>query len=305
VARRRRSYRKNSDDLLGTFVNNAIASSQKRATADRKAREAAARRAKTAEDRARRRAAKEAEQEQKRRDREAERRRKAAEREAEARRKAEEKEQARQRREQEKLDEKISKVFSRVLLELETEGLFPGETTALRIAREAVEKSVTPAQAKKYFISPKLDAVARECAMDYLEERIECEERFRSSEDYQQLASFVAGFRPQSESESSVEYTSLRTTFEAGVTAQLEQEALEEREQQEKERRELERKELFEELVASKSMFPDELEEFVELISDSDLSGNQARDSEEYAKFVANKTEYWASINAQLSEFDL
>ena len=158
---RTRSYRKNSDDLLGTFINNARASSQKRATADRRARDAAAKRAKTAETRAIARAVKEREREQNKREREAEKRRSAAAKEAESQRKADEKERERVRKESAKHDKKVNAVFSRVLLELETAGLFPGESTATRIACEAVDASVTPAKAKQYFISPKEDLVAR------------------------------------------------------------------------------------------------------------------------------------------------
>jgi hypothetical protein len=305
VARRRRSYRKNSDDVLGTFFNNAMASSQKSATAARRQRDAAARRDATAAKRSAARAAKEAEQRRKTRAREAERDRKAAEREAEARRKAEEKERERVRKEKAKLDEKVSKVMSRVLLDLETVGLFPGESTATAIALEAVEKSVTPAQAKKYFISPREESVARECAQEYLEGSIRCELRFRSITEYEALVSFVSDFRPQAEIEKSDDYQSLKAGFEEAISVLLEREALEEKERQERESREAERQRLYQKLCSSKAMFQDELEEFFDLISERDLSLEQALESNQYAEAVRNKQEYWVSINAQLSEFDL
>ena len=302
---RTRSYRKNSDDLLGTFINNARASSQKRATADRRARDAAAKRAKTAETRAIARAVKEREREQNKREREAEKRRNAAAKEAESQRKADEKERERVRKESAKHDKKVNAVFSRVLLELETAGLFPGESTATRIACEAVDASVTPAKAKQYFISPKEDLVARECAQEYLEGSVDCDLRFRSSTEYEELICFVSDFRPQVEVEASDDYQSLRVVFDGMITGLLEREALEERARQERESREVARQKLYRKLCSSKIMFQDELEEFLDFISEQDLSLKEALESEQYAEALTNKREYWAAINAQLFEFEL
>lgn len=305
MGRRRRSYRKNSNDLLGTFVNNALAESSKRATKERREREAAARREKTAKKREAARAAKDAERERNRRNREAERQRKAEERERERQARALERElereakalerqRVKEEKEAAKLREKTEKVFGRVLLDLEKAGFYPGEKTAADIAKKAVAGGITPAQASKYFVTGKEAQIGASCATELLNSKLDVEQRFTESLAYANLFEYVAAFRPQPDAMASEEYESLKATLDAEILQQIESEE-----------RADERAALIQELMDSKQMFRDELEEFAELIEENDFSSSDAIKSPQYQKFIENKASYWQTISSQLQPFDL
>ena len=294
MGRRRRSYRKNSNDLLGTFVNNALAESSKRATKERREREAAARRAKTAKKREAARAAKEAERERNRRNREAERRRKAEARELEREAKALERQRVKEEKEAAKLREKTEKVFGRVLLDLEKAGFYPGEKTAADIAKKAVAGGITPAQASKYFVTGEEAQIGASCATELLNSKLDVEQRFTESLAYANLFEYVAAFRPQPDAMASEEYESLKATLDAEILQQIESEE-----------RADERAALIQELMDSKQMFRDELEEFSELIEENDFSSSDAIKSPQYQQSIENKASYWQTISSQLHPFDL
>lgn len=355
MARRRKSYfaKSNRGKAGSVFINNMIADSQKRSRAADKEREQAAKRAATAKKRAASRAKREAEARrvaENKAFREKERKRRAAEKETEramkqrareqkARDKARlerRKEEERQRKAKERELAKVNKIYVRLVLDLEKNGLFPGERTAREISEDAVAASLSPTQAAKYFVVGKEDEVGARCAEDFLVQTLDFEERFTDLTQYQDLLSHVASFRPQTEIETSEVYHELKSAFETEVAETLERERIaaeekrererleeqarlererreeqerlererrEAQEKKEREQREAERVQLLSELSDSKEMFSDELEDFAELIEREDLSGTQAKERKEYSEYIENKKRYWSSLVDQLQPF--
>ena len=65
-------------------------------------------------------------------------------------------------------------------------------------------------------------------------------------------------------------------------------------------KRQSERKELITQLLKTKTMFSDEIEEFSEIIDKNDWSRHTCVQSKEYAQRVQNKAEYIAHVKAQI-----
>ena len=280
MARRRRSYGKGKDPVL-VFVNNCIAEGQKRERAEKKARAADAKRRARESERERARLAREAERERARQAREAERSRIQAEREAE-----------RQRKAQEKLDAKTNAISVRLESDMKKMGLYPGRDFLAKTAKEAVKLSVTAASAKKYFIADDEDAVALACAEEFLRSKKII--RHKNWDEYDALLAFVAGYRPQQDAAQDQKYIELETKIDE-LNQAYEAEM----------KRQDERNTLINQLLKSKTMFSDEIEEFAEIIEAKDWDKSDCEKSAEYKQRIQNKANYVAEVKAQIRTIKL
>ena len=270
MARRRRSYGAGKDNTA-VFINNCIAAHQKRKRAEEKAAAAASRRYARERDMAARRRAKEAEQAQKKAAREAERQRKV----------------------QLKLQEKEAKVAAKLKLDFELAGLYPGERTIAEIATKAVEGSVTPAQAKKYFLIGKEETLAEPCAVEYLEQ-IGIDAQYHDLKPCKAMRHIVTSLRPQTDADKDPDFIKLKAESDIRIKEKIA-----------KARRADEKHKLLGMLIKTKSMFSDEIEEFAEIIESKDWGRSQCEKSSEYQERIKNKADYVAQVKAQIRPIKL
>jgi flagellar biosynthesis GTPase FlhF len=226
-------------------------------------------------------AEKEAAASRRRSEREADSERKRREREAKSERKRAEKEAEKARKEQAKLDEKVEKVYVRLESDIKKMGLYPGEGFLAKTAEEAVKLSISVAQAKKYFVSDVEDKVARECAKEFLwDKEIIYPEEW---DEYDALVALVTGYRPQQDAAHDDKFTELEGKLK---------------------RRE-ERDTLISELLDSKIMFGDDIEEFAEIIEANDWGKSDCENSADYTRRVQNKSDYVMQVKAQIRTIKL
>lgn len=224
---------------------------------------------------------------------EAEKQRKRLAREAEKARNEAEKQAERRRREQEKLDAKASAVAERLKLDFDKVGLYPGDGVINRMAHAAVKASVSPAKARSYFIDGKEEEVARECAAEFLNSQGISDEH-SDVQGYEELVDFVAPFRPQKNAVEDPKYQKIKGQVEEAIQRSIEAE----------ERRD-ERKEFVEELLSSKSMFKDDIEDLAEIIESKDMGRQDILDSADYQSRIESKQKYVDEIKAQIVPFSL
>jgi len=272
MARKKNYFAKSNKGKAGAvFLNNVVAAHQKQQRENQKAAESA-----------KRRAAAEAERERKRLARAAEKARRQAERVAEQ-----------QRKQREKLEAKESAVAERLKLEFDKAGLFTSSSVIADISRKAVKASVTPAKAKSFFLDGKEDEIAESCAEEFLVSEgvgLECQDL----DDYKPLCNFVAQCRPQQKAVDYEAYQKLKARVDFQIEARLEME-----------RRSAEREELISELLKTKVMFKDEIEDFAEIIESQDLAVSDIVKSQEYKNRIENKRKYVQEVKNQITPIKL
>lgn len=224
---------------------------------------------------------------------EAEKERKRLAREAEKARIQAEKEAEKKRREQEKLDAKAAAVAERLKLDLDKVGLYPGSEVTDRLSHAAVKASVTPAKARSYFIDGKEDDIARDCAAEFLNSQGISEE-YSNVPGYSDLVDVVTPFRPQQDAVDDPKYQKIKAQVEVAIHEAIAAE-----------KRLSERKELIDQLIASKVMFKDDIEDFAEIIEDMDMSREIALESSEYQSRIEKKRQYVTEVMAQIVPFSL
>lgn len=153
MARRRRSYKANSDKLLSTAFNNYLAASAKKKKAE--ARERAKSTREYEKSAARR--AKEREAELKKAEREKIKRAKAKERELAAKNRAREVEKRKKARAEASYQKKVDAMTSRLSIELSNKNFLIVDDILDEIAEECLKALITPAKAYKFYVSPRED----------------------------------------------------------------------------------------------------------------------------------------------------
>ena len=262
----------NKGKALHVLCNNLSAAGEKRRKQEKKDAEKAANRSK-----------REFKRKMAREEREREDRKKRAEREAE-----------RQAKGKAKLNKETKTIADRVLLDLPKAGLHPSRGVAYEIAKKAIRASVSPTKAKSYFIDGKENELAKQCAVDYLNSTLRIEGRFNTSDEFKRLVELVRKSRPQKDASKMPEFAELKKKLQTKVNKQK---------QNEKRRRE--RHEFINELLTSKIMFRDEIEEFAEIIEKTDMDIETARSSSEFNERVQNKKNYVDDIKAKIKPFKL
>lgn len=260
----------NRGKVGAVLVNNMIASSQKKIRQKKRETEAA-----------RARQARETERARARKAREAEKERVSRERSAERARVAEQKQRA-------KRDKKLAEATTRLKLEFSKAGLYPAPAQISNFAATAVSAAVTPSKLRTFFIDGKEEALARQCALEFLESKGITNE-FEDLKTYPMLVEIVSKTRPQAAAEEAPEWEGLK----ARMTREIH---IYER----KKARADERKNLIDELLRTKLMFQEDIEDFAETIHKNDWSRDQSLASDIYQRYLTQKAEYVAQIKAQI-----
>lgn len=151
MARRRRSYRANSDKLLSTAFNNYLVAREKQKKAESRERAASSRE----QERAAKRRAREQKAERKKTEQEQAKRAKAEERARTMRIRAEEREAARAAKKAESHQKKIEAITSRLYIELGNKNFLLIDSILEEIAEGCVKASIAPAKAYKMYVSPR------------------------------------------------------------------------------------------------------------------------------------------------------
>ena len=281
MARRTRSYRAGKDPL-GVFINNSIASSQKRARAEQKASAAASNRASREAQRERARNSRDAERAQARNSRAQERAAVRAEKESERNRKLQDKENS-----------KVEKIYVRLESDIVKMGLYPGRTFITTTSREAVRLSVSAAQTKSYFVKDNVEEIAKTCAAEFLGDQ-GITSSYKQFNQFNELLNIVTELRPQQDAPNVEQYSKLKQDLEEEMQAYLA-----------KVKRQEDREALISDLTKSMKMFKDELEEFAEIIEVNDWSRKESTNSDEYRGRTKNKKKYVAQIRSQITPIKL
>lgn len=281
MARRKRSYT-SGRNKIGVFLNNYLVEKERRE----------------------REQAKEEERLQ-REEIKLNKRREKNEREEEiAARKALEKELKKQKKEQEQAQKKLEKMASRVRKvydRLESDmnklGLYANKQFLLETANQAIKLSVTPAQAKAYFITEDEVNVSIICAKNFLDDNY-IGVGYRSLSEYAKLLQFVANYRPQSEAINDKRYKALFEQLNQKIITAKKNKA------QKKALKE-EQRAFIDELTAGKIMFKKDILDFWDIMENNNWTRKQALSSEEYENKTRNKSEHIAKIRSQIRPIKL
>ena len=114
------------------------------------------------------------------------------------------------------------------------------------------------------------------------------------SDEYDALLAFVAGYRPQQDAAQDQKYIELETKIDE-LNQAYEAEM----------KRQDERTTLINQLMKSKIMFNDEIEEFAEIIEAKDWDKADCEKSAEYKQRIHNNTNYVAEVKAQIRTIKL
>ena len=276
---RRKSYfaKSNRNNPAGVFLNNVIADSNRRQKEREKAEKAEQKRLSKEEERAKIRQLREAEREEARQLREAERAQKRKE-----------EEEYRQLKHQEKLDQKAIAITERLKIEFEKIGLFPGPKIITELSKKAVVAEITAAKVKTYLIDGKEKLLAKSCAIEFLETQ-NISSDFQYMPQYNKLVEIITQSHPQQEVENEPKYKSLKSEIYFQINELMSAEV-----------RELERESLINQLLETKVMFKDELEEFAYIIEQNDWGEEKAVNSVHYDERINSKAIYVLEVQSRI-----
>lgn len=290
MSRRQRSYGKNKP-VIGTFVNNVLANKQK----NKKQQERAQIQEKNRKQRQYAR-----EQDREDRQREIENARNAREQDRK------ERQHENERRRLEKQNEKYQKLSGRAALELEKLELYPGTRTVSYLADAALKGSLTVAQIKSYLINGKELELQLRSARELLDDKdivktevvdfsatVKCREdtvvgEFSAATTH--MVIYVGEFKPQIDVLEDEVFRQLLDRFRA--SSKKFDEFID---------RQLQREKHIECLRSEKSMFSDDLAEYIDIIEEKDWEVEFAKNSDEYKCYISNKATYVSEILSKLA----
>ena len=299
MARRQRSYGKNKP-VIGTLINNVLANKQKNKGQQERAQ---------IQEKNRKQRQYVSEQRQYAREQD----RKDSQRKIEIARNAREQDRNERQRENErrrleKEDQKYQKLSGRAELELEKLELYPGTGTVSYIADAAVKGSLTVSQIKAYLIAGnELDLQmrsARELMDDkHIVNRELVDALFGTEEKWGEdtvageiyaatlkVITYVSTFKPQIDVLQDEVFCHLLDRFHASSKQFFEFRD-----------RQIQRQKHIECLRSEKSMFSDDLAEYIDIIEEKDWEVEFAENSDEYKCYISNKATYVLEIRSQLA----